>query len=141
MSMSPARSREISRGATALGRGGSCVGDHTRHFRLRDSGEMEGAVLGEDLIQQHTKRVDVGGGCNGFGANLLGTGIVGRKQAIRGNSGIGVSGRIVIEQLGNAEVKQLRHAIFRDENVFRLEIAMDDQIAMRVFDRAADLHE
>ncbi len=45
------------------------------------------------------------------------------------------------QEPGDAEVEQLRLSFRRHENVGRLEVAMDDQILVRVGDRGADFAE
>src|SRR5690606_34121454 len=44
-----------------------------------------------------------------------------------------------VEQLGDAEVEQFRDAVFRDENVGRLQVAVHDEVLMRVVHGRADL--
>ena len=46
-----------------------------------------------------------------------------------------------VHQLRDAEVEQLRRAAGRDQDIGRLDVAMDDQVLMRVLDRGADLEE
>jgi hypothetical protein len=64
----------------------------------------------------------------------------------------GVSGRTAVSvrspgavpgwsNLRDAEVKQPRHAVCRDQHIARLDVAMDDQILVRVSDRGADTLE
>jgi hypothetical protein len=45
------------------------------------------------------------------------------------------------EQFGDSEVEQLRLAVFIDQNIARLEIAMHNSPAMRRFDPGTDLQE
>ena len=45
------------------------------------------------------------------------------------------------EQFGDSEVEQLRLAVFIDQNIARLEIAMHNSPAMRRFDRGTDLEK
>src|SRR5262249_16948006 len=45
------------------------------------------------------------------------------------------------EELGDAEIQQLRVPVGRQEDVLGLEVAMHDEIAMRVADGLADLEE
>ena len=44
-----------------------------------------------------------------------------------------------VEQLGDAEVEQLRRAVGGDQDVVRLQVAMHDQVLMRVVHRARRL--
>src|SRR5262249_31671977 len=45
------------------------------------------------------------------------------------------------EQFGDAEIQKLRHAVFADQNVAGLDVAVDDQILMRELNCGADLPE
>ena len=47
----------------------------------------------------------------------------------------------MVQQLRDAEVEQLRRAVGRDKNVRGLEVAMDDQILVRVLDGGAEIDE
>ena len=45
------------------------------------------------------------------------------------------------EQFGDAEVEELRYALGRDENVRRLDVAVDDQVLVRILERVTHLSE
>src|SRR5262249_21753884 len=49
--------------------------------------------------------------------------------------------RIRLDELGNAEVEQLHHAIGTDQDVGWLDIPMHDQVGMRVTYRGQDIQE
>ena len=49
--------------------------------------------------------------------------------------------RARVEQLGDAEIEQLDLALGVDQRVGRFQVAMDDEVAMRVGHRVADLRE
>jgi hypothetical protein len=44
----------------------------------------------------------------------------------------------LVEQLGDAEIEQLGHAVARNQDVRRLQVAMHNQVLMRGIDRRAD---
>jgi hypothetical protein len=46
-----------------------------------------------------------------------------------------------VEQLGDAEIEQLDLALGIDQRVGRFQVAMDDEVAMRVGDGVANLRE
>ena len=46
-----------------------------------------------------------------------------------------------LQQLGDAEVEQLRHAVRGHEDVARLDVAMDDEVLVRILHRAAHPQE
>src|SRR4030095_1054912 len=45
------------------------------------------------------------------------------------------------EQFGDSEIEQLRRAVFSHQDVARLEVAVDDQLAMRVLDGGTNVAE
>ncbi len=98
---------------------------------------------GQQLIQQHTERVDVGGDGDRLAEQLLGRRVIGRQRAtVLLRERRRVAGQhVVFEQLGDAEVEQLRAAFVVDQHVRGLDVAMDDQVGMRVRDRTEDLQE
>jgi hypothetical protein len=69
---------------------------------------------------------------------LLGRGVFGRHQRRGGARRFVGAG---IEQLGDAEVEQLERAVRCDEHVRGLDVAMHDEVAMRVRHRVADVEE
>src|SRR5205085_1967968 len=89
--------------------------------------------------QQNAERIDVAGGGDRLSPDLFRTRIVRRHRAQAGHCRReSLRVKLRLQQLGNAEVQQLRHAFRGDENVARLEVAMDDEVLMRVVHRAAD---
>ncbi len=99
----------------------------------------EGARLaaGQQFGQQHAERVHVDRGRRGVAVELFGGGI-GAGQAPRfGMRALAVAG----QQLGDAEIDELDAAVVADEHVARLQVAVHDQIAVRVLDRTADVDE
>ncbi len=76
----------------------------------------------------------------GVAAHLLGAGVLRRHQL---QPGRGRRERLArelgIEQLGDAEVQQLGRAVGDHEHVGRLDVAVDDQVLVRVLDGGADV--
>ncbi len=92
----------------------------------------------QQLEQQDPERIDVGGDGDGPSGQLFGGCIVGRE---RGHRCVDDSLPARIEPLGDAEVEQLHAPFGGDQDVSRLQVAVDDQVAMRVVDRLANLQE
>ena len=60
----------------------------------------------------------------------------------RACSGLAYSGVVVgAEQLGDAEIEESRRAVLGDQDVARLQIAVDDEVAVRVMHGIADAPE
>ena len=76
-------------------------------------------------------------------AHLLGARVRRRHDAVLGMRDRERVRRLAgVEQLGDAEVEQLRHALRRDQDVVRLQVAMHDQVLVRVVDgRAHGAHQ
>jgi hypothetical protein len=91
-------------------------------------------LAGDELVEQHAQRVDVGRHGHRFAVDLLRRG-VGRRQ------GAHVAARQVrltlrLEKLRQTEVEQLRLARRGDQDVRRLEVAVHDEAAVRRIDGA-----
>ena len=97
-------------------------------------------MSGHQAIEDDAERVDVAGGCDLLAAHLLGAGKFGSHGPRVGGVGVDcLEVEFGIEQLGDAEIEQLGLAFRGDKNVCRLQVAMDDQLLMSVFNRGADL--
>jgi hypothetical protein len=108
--------------------------------RLRGAvGEPVGTVSTEQLAQHDAELVDVGGGGDGVTLDLFRAG-VGRRHGSRGRAGHRRAGRR-FQQLGDPEVEQLGHAVGRDQDVARLEVAVDHEIRVSELHGAAHLSE
>ena len=97
-------------------------------------------MAGEQLIEQNAERIDVGSGGDVFTADLFRAGIFGSKQPLlcACHRGWLISWRCR-EQLGDAEIQQLRYPLGRDQYVAGFDITMYDQVLMSVVDSRADL--
>lgn len=99
-----------------------------------------GSMSGHQAIEDDAERVDVAGGCDRLAAHLLGAREFGSHGPRVGRVRVDcLEVEFGIEQLGNAEIEQLGLAFRGDKNVCRLQVAMDDQLLMSVFNRGADL--
>jgi hypothetical protein len=92
-----------------------------------------GAAAGEQLVQDDAQRVDVRSGRQGLAPELLRAGIGRCHRPELGDRGR----RDRIDELRHAEVQQLGHVAGGDEDVGRLEVAVDDQVLVGVLDRRA----
>ncbi len=94
-------------------------------------------LAASQLVEDHAEREYVGGGGHRLAADLLGRGI-GRRHQVRGGEREVVA---AVEQLGDAEVEQMRPALGIDQQVRRLQIAMHDQRLVRRLHRFADARD
>ena len=88
--------------------------------------------------------VDIG--CRGdlIAAYLFGAGVLGRQRtpAGAGHGEGGVSRECIrVEQLGDPEVQQFDFPVVGDQDVRRLDVAMDDQVGVGVLDGLGDIEE
>ena len=112
-----------------------------RHLFDRDPrqpGVPARAGAGEEFVQHGAKRVDVRKRRHGVTPHLLRAGVVGRH---RGDGAIRGRDRAGSKQLADAEVDQLGDAIRIDEDVAGFQVAVNDEIAMRVIDRRTDVEK
>lgn len=140
VSRSP-RARCAAVGHAAAGR--RDVGGEHRFFqcRRRVARQPVGAHAGEQFVEHHAERVDVGGHAHRPRAHLLGRGVVGGYCAAHQPGDLGLRRAIVAEQLGHAEVEQPHLAGRGDEDVARLEVAVHDEPAVRVRHRLGHLQD
>jgi hypothetical protein len=105
-------------------------------------------LAGEQHIQEDTERVDVGSGRHLAAGELLGGGVL-RRQRLSHFAGertaVGRARRIPlgirVDQLRNPEVEQLDVTVDADQHVARLDVAMDDQVGVRVSDGLEHVEE
>ena len=106
--------------------------------------ERRGA--GEQFVEQHAQRVDVAAGVDVQAAHLglLGAHVQRRADHLAEAGEERLLGQLLTDGLGDAEVDDLghRHAVVqRDQDVGRLEVAVDDPLLMGVLDGLADRDE
>jgi hypothetical protein len=105
---------------------------------------VEGTPPFDHLEEQGPERMDVGVGIGGLTARLLGRHVLRRAEdrPVLGEQrgrGVGVSGGrlpFVARELRQPEVQELHVAIVGDEDVLRLEVAMDDPGCVSLCERA-----
>ncbi len=100
-------------------------------------------LTGEQLVEQNTEGVNVGSGGDRTTGDLLGrrVGEGERALAFAGEDRCHDRRRTVFEQLGDSEVEQLHPTIVADEDVRRLDVAVDDQVGVGVRHRRQHLQE
>src|ERR1700757_456323 len=94
------------------------------------------SMPGQEEVQQHAKRVHVAHRCDRLAAQLLWT-CKFRRQTSRDCKRCIRWLRFHSEQFGNSEVEQAWHALFCDQDVAGLDVAVDHQVLMGVADRCA----
>lgn len=101
----------------------------------------ERPAAGQELVEERAQRVDVGRRRHRAPRHLLGARVLGRRERRQGARLRQAGGaRIRIEDLGDPEVEE-PHLPSGEQDVRRLEIAVDDQVRVREGDRPADLLE
>src|SRR5205085_7243668 len=98
-------------------------------YRRQLTGERGLAV--QQLVKDHAERVDVGARVDGLALHLLWPHVRRRADhaACRGQA------LLVVDELGDSEVEDLRLASVGDEDVVGLDVAVDDAEVVRDADR------
>ena len=102
----------------------------------------KGQLAAGQLVEHDAEGIDVGRHADGAAGDLFG-GRIGRCQAPARDQrqlAVGLHARVV-EQAGDAEVQQLGAATLVQHHVAGLEIAVDDQLSMRMLDGARHFDE
>ena len=121
-----------------------CVFLKDRGDRGRVRVAVERPASRDHLMQQHADRKQIRSRAYGFPSQLLGRHVCDGADHLAGSCDeisrfrVG-SRRRIVEAMRNAEVQNLQQAGGRDEEIFRLEVAMDDATAMRRVEAAGDL--
>ena len=105
--------------------------DGSGHMHHRQSKAVFGGVghvAGQHLVEQHAEAVQVGAGIHRLAANLLRAHVARRAD---GQAGPGHD-RGAAEGFGDAEVGQHRAAVFAEQDVLGLDVAVDDVAAVGV---------
>jgi hypothetical protein len=110
-----------------------------RGHRVRCRLTVERAASREHLVEHRPERKDVGAMIRGHPADLLRRHVAERAQddaglriGRRGRQGAQPGQRDVgLGQLGQAEVQNLHAPVCRDEDVLRLQVAVDDALVVR----------
>jgi hypothetical protein len=103
----------------------------------------KGFAAREQLVEEDAQRVDVGARVHVEAAELrlLGRHVLRRPDDLPELGEERLLREPAVRGLGDPEVDHLRHrlaVVERDEDVRRLQVAVDDALAVRVLDRAAD---
>jgi hypothetical protein len=89
----------------------------------------------QQLVKDHAQRVNVGARVDGLALHLLRRHVCGRSNHAAGRG----QSLLVVDELRDAEVEDLRLAAIRDEDVVRLDVAMYDAEVMGDADRRKQL--
>src|SRR5262245_46192195 len=126
------RARDASRLQGIARRRRLLLADHAFDFVKAQPRNLEWTLAAEQLVEQHTEHVDIARGGDQLATNLL------RARMVRGHDAHvclrhrdRVRGGTHVEELRDTEVEQLRCAVSGDQDVARLEIAMDDEVTVR----------
>ena len=117
-----------------------------RETRATKLFRVEGPDAREQLVEEHTERVDVRAGVDveiGH-LGLLGTHVLRRANELTQFGEDGALRETLRRGLGNPEVDDLWRVLLvlsRDQHVRRLDVPVDDPLLVRVLDGSADIHE
>ncbi len=114
--------------ASQLGRQLRDGSGHMHHRQGKAVFGGVGHVAGQHLVEQHAEAVQVGAGIHRLAANLLRAHVARRAD---GQAGPGHD-RGAAEGFGDAEVGQHRAAVFAEQDVLGLDVAVDDVAAVGV---------
>ena len=94
-----------------------------------------GQLAGEDLVEHHAQRVEVGAAVDLLPAGLLRAHVAGGAD---GEADLGELG-IVLDRLGDAEVREHRGAVGAEQDIGRLHVSMHQALGVRVAERGGHL--
>src|SRR5262249_50949244 len=100
------------------------------------AGESVRALTGEQLVEDDSERVDVGGDAHSLSADLLRRGVVGGERRTQLAGQLRVAGPFLAEELRCTEVEQAEALRLRDQDVARLEVRCTTRCAC-AYDTAA----
>ncbi len=107
---------------------------------------MEGAFAGQHFIENGSEAKDVGAIIDGLAAHLLGRHIAGGADDHAGigtvgdRRGIAIGFSLTMDQFGQSEVQNFDAAVFGEEEILRLEIAVNDALVVRSGESMRDLN-
>src|SRR5271170_4918438 len=93
---------------------------------------------GHQFIEQDSQRKNVGRGSNGLPSNLLGARVIGCQNYGRGTD---FSLCVLAQKLGDTKIEQINRSGLRNQNVARLQIAMNGKITMGVLNGVGNLQK
>ncbi len=117
------------------------LGDDPENFLEWFSGDVVRSRSGQQLEHQHAEPEDVGGDRHVGSAQLLRARIVGRERPGPSRHGGRFQGGWRFEKGRDAEIEHLRDPVRRHQHVCRFQIAVHDEMRVRVVHRIADLAE
>ncbi len=94
---------------------------------------LERLVAGQHLVEHHAQREEVGPVVHLLALDLLRRHVVGRAEELT------LLGEVRAVEPGDAEVRDLHPVVRGDEDVRRLDVAVDDPVRMRVVQRVPHL--
>ena len=137
LSRSPASSRRRSGGPAALGRGGSTSQILRRSSIALPAGRRGGRPV-EQLVQHRADRVHIGRSGYHVAARLLRARVLGSEHRRAGpGPSLALEAGDRREELGDAEVEDLRRTDGVDKDVAGLDVAMDHEVLVCVLERGA----
>ena len=115
--------------------------DYAQELRGVSRLDAIGPHAGQQLVQDDPERVHVARGRDGFPPHLLGAGVfrVSARKSVAVRSGVDAFA-LRLQQLRDSEIEELGLPC-RDENVLGLEVAVHDEVRVRVLNGRADLAE
>src|SRR4051795_8085805 len=96
---------------------------------------------GEQFEQNCAKRVDIGCSRDRLPTDLLRARVIGREHPDILRDGFGLTRAIENKQLRDSEIEQFWRAVSVHQNIAGFQITVDDEVAMRILHRIADLQE
>ena len=119
------------------GRGRVGLADGALDCDRRHGLDSIGQSPGQQFVQHDAERIDIAQGANGASQHLLRAGVGWRHRLGHRGRHIGVR----IEQLSDSEIEQLGMAIAGHQNVGRLQIPVDNQVAVGIADGRGDFQK
>src|SRR5688572_9383213 len=115
--------------------------------RLDGRGAVEGCGAGEHLVHDDAERKEIGAMVDGLGPNLLRRHVADRSYdhaCVSQIPSLGLvlfllTGFLECDELRQPEIEELHPAVRKDEDVLRLQIAVDDSFVMRGGEAAGNL--
>ena len=117
-------------------------GDRALDLSGRHPGQLVRSTPRQELVGERSQGVHIGRRRHGLTANLLGRGVLGRHRsaAETGERRVGagpVLRCLLMEDLGDTEVEQLDLSVGRHHRVRGLQVAMHDEILVRILNGVA----
>ncbi len=106
------------------------------HFVVASGRFPVGLASGEKNVEDDSEGINVARSRDGVSSDLLGTG-EGRRQKTYLRHRLLERCRLGLENLRHAEIEELGNAFFGNEDVAGLDVAVDNQVSVRILHRAA----